>query len=185
MSQLDQYKALVHLDFTEESHTLKLMIEKTLELIDLYSPKFLEANKNFQMECNECNKQFRHGESQLLEIEGSGLNCDDLSLMFENEALKSCQEHTKVCKGNISVSTKQDFVFVHFQTPMALHIPMRFKLLGDNFKYRSHVCEVQPNTSFKYSTHFVHENYQFVHNNGIIGLSEKCQVSLNQSRWKR
>ena len=147
LSQLDQYKALVDLDFTEDSQNMKTMLEKTLALIDFYSPKFLEENKNFQMECNKCNKQFRHGESPLLELEASNINCKDISLMIENEALKSCQEHTQICNGNMKISSKQNFLFVYFKNPIAIEIPLSFILLGENFKYKSHVCEAQLNTS--------------------------------------
>ena len=180
LSQLDQYKALVDLDFTDNSQNLKLMLEKTVELIDFYSPNFLEENKNFQMKCIKCNRLIMLGESLLLEISGSSLlNCDDISSMLENEALKSCQEHTQICNGEMRLSTKQDFFKINFKNPKAIQIPLNFKLLGENFKYRSHVCEVPQNTSIKYSTHFVQDNHQFVDNDGIIGLSANTDYGKN------
>ena len=51
LSQLDQFKALVNHDFTKKPRKIKLMLEKTLQLIARYSKNFVAENKNLNMEC--------------------------------------------------------------------------------------------------------------------------------------
>ena len=69
LSQLDQFKTLVNHDFTENTLGLKIMLEKTLELMNIYEPKLLEENMNLKMKCSECNQLIMYANTKMIEID--------------------------------------------------------------------------------------------------------------------
>jgi hypothetical protein len=104
LSQLDQFKALVNHDFTKKPHNVKLMLEKTLQLIARYSSRFISENQNLNMECRTCSKVFLVGNTQLLEIdvpnsEETHIWDKQLSTLIEAEVGKSFREHSELCQG--------------------------------------------------------------------------------------
>ena len=179
LSQLDQFIALVNHDFTDKSQSVKIMLEKTLELMNIYHPKFLEENKNLSMECSKCHKQMIFGETNFLEVDVSKITGEKLLSVIEAAALKCCKEHSKICDGKVCLTAKQKFLFIYFKEPKNIQIPLNYILLGENFKYKSHLREVSQDSSFKYETHFVHEDHQYVDDNGIIRLSASTEYDEN------
>ena len=111
LSQLDQFKLLVNHDINEESVDFKLMLEKTLDLINIYESNFLSENKNLNLKYSECNKFHALRNSHLQEISEESKECEEnLSTLIENEARHFCQEHC--CSGKISITEKQQILFV-------------------------------------------------------------------------
>jgi hypothetical protein len=179
LSQLDQFKELVNHDFMEEPHNVKIMLEKTLELMKISNSKILEENTNLNMECSKCNHQFRFGKTQLLEIDDPEILGDKLSSVIEAAVLKFSQGHSEICQGNIHLSSRQFLLFIYFKEPRNMQVPLYYQLFGENFKYKSHVREVPQNNSFKYETHFVHENHQFMNDTGFLKLSASTEFEEN------
>ena len=54
ISQLEQFKSLVKYDFKQNPRDTKMMLEKTIELMNIYEPSFLEENKNLKLQCSSC-----------------------------------------------------------------------------------------------------------------------------------
>jgi hypothetical protein len=101
LSQLEQYKTLVNHDFTENPYGLKIMLEKTPELVNIYEPKFLEENKNLNLECSECKKHITYGNTLMVEVEGQEINYEKLSSVIEAAAVQCCQGHSELCTGKV------------------------------------------------------------------------------------
>jgi hypothetical protein len=163
----------------EEPHNVKRMLEKTLELMKISEPKTVEQNMNLNMECSKCNNQFMFGTTQLLEIDVPPKNGDKLSLVIEEEVSKSFKEHSGVCQGKLCISAKQSLLFIYFNEPRNMQIPLYFSLLGEAFKYKSHVREVGEDIPFKYETHFVNDNLQFMNKDGVTKLSTSTDFEEN------
>jgi hypothetical protein len=51
--------------------------------------------------------------------------------------------------------------------------------MGVDFKYKSHVREMKQNTLINFETHFVHDNIQFMNDNGVIRLSSSTDYEEN------
>jgi hypothetical protein len=114
----------------------------------------------------------------MLEIDDPEMNDEKLSSIIEASAHKCCQEHNELCSSRVSISAKQLFLFIYFKEARKMKIRLNYNILGDNFKYKSHVCEVG-NISCDFETHFVHDDIQFVNENGVIKLSSSTEYEEN------
>ena len=139
--------------------------------MNIYEPTFLEENRNLNLQCSNCKELIMCGGTTLLEINTAELKDEKLSAIIEEAASKIGQEHIRQCNGKVSISPDQFLLFIYFKEPKNIQIPLNFNLLGQRFKYKSHIREVQQKINCNFETHFVHEDIQYVSDDGVIKLS--------------
>ena len=134
--------------------------------MNLYEPTLLRENLNLTIECSKCKELIMLGSTPLLEIDVAKQIGETVSSLIEVAALKCGQEHFGVCSRRVSISSRQFFLFVYFKEPRNMQIPINFKLFGESFKYKCHICDIPKNGNSRFEAHFVQDNIQFVNDAG-------------------